>query len=665
MRDSWPRHILLPSDERFEVAAKDFKIQGAWSAQRVALTVGGVWGQAEIYLNGVEELHKIGTVKGDGTAQSLVVEPARFNFDGDNVLFIRMGPSSWQNQQVFGAWRGGGGSITGPLKLEVQPEVSFSWETMSVAYLADLEKIVLEMDVECPDGEAQDLWRMTGEFMRGDTVAARGEAQVQADRGSRQRVIMEIQAPEIELWSLEDPVLYNLCVRVGHEQGSVDSLLMPLGFSQPGMTEEGCWTLNGDVVTVKGVSLSAEEAAVLRSANEVDAYLTDMKEQGINVIYFMDSVDEYWLSAADRVGIGAWCELPVGLTASKDLPEEGDVAALLRMGQRHPSLLAWTVLKGGEPGRGERWDYLEMAADLAAPKAAYEIAYRAEDASLSAGLSSSRGSGRSSSRSSSRNLNTDSTGTSGAGVPEGHTLVASEKGLEGLWGEIAAAPMAESPVWPFEIIPAALCFGFLLFLEVMNLRTRGLPYTYLMTGTRLKRWADSACWMRWFTFVGGMGTLAGFCVHILLQIPMAASPWLGYPWDFLARVQGMPPYLLWVTLTVFFMVLRILQLGLAAPGFAHTPDPLKLACWLEQKCGWRWIAALGWVFVCFGGPLWLAMVLYIGLPLVWLPMRMKVYRRIDADMRFLWILPGGVAAVLLVLGVWYGKEVLYVWRILS
>ncbi|MDR2736572.1 MAG: hypothetical protein LBB49_03300, partial [Gracilibacteraceae bacterium] len=590
-----PRQILLPSDEGFAVAAKSFQIQSEWSAKRVALTIGGIRGRAEVYLNGADAAHQIGVVEGAGT-YSLSIESARFLYGQENILIIHMTQSAAMDKQIWGGRHEQLG-VTGALLLEALPEGSLSRHGMSAEYRAETQEIVLAVEVSCAQEQAGvgdvpgECW-LEGELIRGRTVEAKGNVPVRREGGGMcVSLPLTLQGQQIEMWSPEKPVLYDLTLFLKNSQGVVDSLQMPLGFARPGLARDGGWVLNGEAMAVRGVALTQEQAAVLQSANAIESYLGIQKEQGFNVVYLIDYINEYWLDAADLTGIGLWCELPVAMTASDKLPGDQDLEAMLSLGRRHPSLLAWTVLKGGETGNGTS-EYLDAAARLAVPRLTYDIAYRASAAAS-------------------------------GGRQDFRTLVVTANSLTGPWGEItaaadedirAAAANSEEAVnpgqpqsldlesrttdheprpWTWEKVAAPLCFVFLLFVEAANLRVRELSYTYLMTEKHLKRWTDAVGWMRFMTFMGGMAVAAALCLHAFLLIPGRGNPWLAYPWGFVERAQSMPLVLLWLTLGLVFVGMRLLQLGLASPGFRHSPDALKMVCWIEQRCNWRWIAALG------------------------------------------------------------------------
>ncbi|MCL1790630.1 MAG: hypothetical protein FWG40_04645 [Peptococcaceae bacterium] len=708
-----PRKILLPSDEGFVVAAKRFRIQGEWGAKRIALTIEGFWGQAEIYLNGADVAHKVGVIEGRGT-QYLLIEPARFLFDQENVLIIHITGSAETDNQVFGGWHRKQGMVTGQLILEALPEGSLSWQNMRVACREDVQEIVVEVDVGFVSRWASggisvndDLsdWWLEGELVLGRTIEAKGRVPVSRrngdgggnqsgvgdqeggsgqDGGDRQRVLLTLQAPQIVMWSPEKPVIYELMLFLKDHQGVVDSLQIPLGFAEPGVADDGGWTLNGEPMMVQGVALTRDQAAVLQSANAVERFLLSQKEQGVNVIYFIDYISEHWVCVADQVGIGVWCELPVVQRVSERLPSDRDLESVFLFGHRHPSLLAWTVLKGGETGTDDTNIYLEAAARLAAPCPTYEISYRIPGVDPGQVDTRQVDTGQVDTRQ-------VDTGQVDTRQRDFRTLVVTGGVLKGAWGEIAAATDADiqeavadadsqeavsakdvvgaiamergrdSQV--LETVAAPICFAFLLFVEVTNLRKREMSYTYLMTVTRLKRWADAVAWLRFMTFAGGMAVASALCIHAFLRIPLRANLWLAYPWDFLGQLQGMPIALLWLSLGLVFILLRLLQLGLASPGFRHSPDPLRMVCWLEQRCNWRFIAALGWVWAGWGGILWVAFVIYCAPVLVSLPTRWKVYRRMQVRKGFMWILPAGMAVGVIVFVVVHMRALVYFWRV--
>jgi len=67
------RPLTLPSSERFNVVAKRFQIPGEWSSRTMLVTLNGVQGHADVYLNGIEQGQKVGEFEGSGGADVLEI----------------------------------------------------------------------------------------------------------------------------------------------------------------------------------------------------------------------------------------------------------------------------------------------------------------------------------------------------------------------------------------------------------------------------------------------------------------------------------------------------------------------------------------------------------------------------------------------------------------
>ncbi len=183
---------------------------------------------------------------------------------------------------------------------------------------------------------------------------------------------------DIHLWSAEDPYLYELRIRLAHEDQTVEQTRISVGFRKFEM-KDGLMMLNGKRIVFRGVNRHEFDAksgrVISRELMEQDAKF--MKQHNINAVrtsHYPNS--SYWYELADRYGIylideanleshGSWQklgEISPEWNIPGSLPEWKDAVvdrarSMVERDKNHPSILIWSC--GNESYAGE--DILAMA----------------------------------------------------------------------------------------------------------------------------------------------------------------------------------------------------------------------------------------------------------------------------------------------------------------
>jgi len=153
---------------------------------------------------------------------------------------------------------------------------------------------------------------------------------------------LQLKFKDIKLWSVEEPNLYALEVRL---EGS-NSLLSNFGFKKFDC-KQGDFFLNDSIIKIQGIVYSQRRDAV------IEKDLKKIKELGFNAIRTGGApLDKEALDICDKLGILVFQEFPIcdeqsskmGLEAIKAIAPE-----IICEGANHPSLAVWVL--GSDNGR--------------------------------------------------------------------------------------------------------------------------------------------------------------------------------------------------------------------------------------------------------------------------------------------------------------------------
>jgi|GEM_PF-615812 len=626
------RPLTLPSSERFTVVAKRFRIPGEWSSRTMLLTFNGVQGHANVYLNGIEQTQKVGEFEGSGGADVLEIPAHVFRYGEDNILVVELAASSGQRAMFLGSAWPKSGNITGNILIEAVVETTFTPPLMSVEWKDNTAQVTVKTDIQHRGFSQEGPWTIYGVISDGSAGVAEQTLtlQPQADT-SHQLVTLTFTIPDARRWDVKTPFLYQLHLTVTNSKGDRDDLALPLGLRALALSS-GKWVLNDQVIPIKGIALTPQAEYQLRHVGQVEAWLKSEQQKGINLIYFIGQPpDELWLQTADRLGMGLWAELPVELIPTRRLPHTEIFQQMESEKMLHPSLWAWTVGKG-LAGDTLTQTYFQQAAKSVQPDLAFAL-------KTFPGLST--------------------------GLSEEQSLYVQGNRIQGAWGQVAVENPSTSIVsWVKEPVLAGSWALLMIVVAWMNICS--LTWRYKDIGEKKPKRRLRSAW-----FWGGLfvivreGMLAGMVTSGIFRIPVHLSPWFSHLWPGIELLQAQSPWLIWAMLGVLFMLIRLIQVGVAAPHLPDDPHPIGLLYWLERRYRFAVLSAIGWAMLPWGVPLYVPILGYVILVLLFFPIRVRDIRRIGGKYRsFLWV-PGIIAGIVVVWGLFHFLDWIYLWQMLK
>ncbi|KJR45706.1 Beta-galactosidase [Desulfosporosinus sp. I2] len=624
--------ITLPSSERFRVVAKRVRIPGEWSSRTMLLTMNSVQGHASVYLNGISSSQKIGEFEGSGGADEIEIPAKAFRYGEDNILIIELAGSAGQRATFLGSAWPRSGRITGDFRLNAVVETTIMPPQVRVAWTGTTAQITVESSLQLRGFSQDGPWTVNGVLSDGSAGVAEQTITLEPqEKVDNRPVTLTFSVPDARRWTLEDPYLYQLHLTVTNSKADMDDLALPIGLRTIAFSA-GKWVLNDQVIPIMGKALMPQDEYKLRHTEQVEAWLRSERQKGVNLIYFIgQSPDELWLQAADRVGMGLWAELPVELIPSHRLPQPIVFRKNIKEKMLHPSLWAWTVGKGLDSDNLAK-TYLQQAVKEVQPNLAFAL---------------------------------ETTHHSISDFSEEQLLVIQGNNLQGDWGQVTVeTPSLPRVLWVNEAIAAGVWALLMFYLAWMNLRSTIWRYKEIGEKKPKRRLRRAWLWDGLFVFARE-GMLAGLVTSGIFRIPIHISPWFSHLWPRIELVQAQSPWLVWEMLTVLFMLIRLLQVGVVSPHMPDAPHAVGLVYWLERRYRWAVFIAIGWASFPWGVPFYFPILGYTALVILFLPIRVRDIHRVGGHyLPFLWV-PGIMAGSVLVWASFYVGDWIYLWHMLS
>ncbi len=625
------RSLSLPSSERFTVVAKRLRVPGEWSSRTMLLTFNGVYGHANVYLNGIGSGQKVGEFEGSGGVDGLEIPAKAFRYGEDNILVVELAGSAEQRAMLLGSAWPKSGYITGGIQLEAVVETTLALPQVNVSWNQTTAQVTVKADLMHHGFSQEGPWTVYGMLSDGSSGVAEQTLTVQAQEDSdRQPVTLTFSIPDARRWTMQTPFLYQLNLTVTNSKGDLDELALPVGLRSISL-KAGKLVLNDQVVPIQGEALTPQEEYRLRHDGQLESWLQSQRKNGINLIYFIGQIpDDLWLQAADRVGMGLWAELPVELIPSSRLPQPGAFQKTVAEKMLHPSLWAWTVGKGLDTDPLAQ-TYFQQSTKVVQPDLAFAL--RTSPAVLT-GLS-----------------------------PEQSLYIQGNK-IQGAWGQVSVEkPLPPKVSWLKEPMVAETWALLMIFLVWMNIRSVTWRYKEICS-RKPKRQVRRAWFWDGVLVLAREGMLAGLITSGIFRIPIHYSPWFSHLWPGIEVIQAQSPWLIWAMLGVLFMLIRLLQVGVVAPHMPDAPHVVGLVYWLERRYLFAVIIAIGWALLPWGLPIYIPILGYIVLVSLFLPIRIRDIRRVGGHyLPFFWV-PGVLAGILFVWVSFHVADWFYLWHML-
>ncbi|HUB81596.1 MAG TPA: glycoside hydrolase family 2 TIM barrel-domain containing protein [Bryobacteraceae bacterium] len=321
---------------------RHFRALPEWQGKRVFLDFDGAMAAAKVTVNG----HAFVEYKGGYTPFHFELTP-HLKYGGDNVIAVELDSTERPDIPPFGGnidYLTFGG-IYRDVWLRVVPHTSIeNVYAKPVRPLSGDRALAVRCYLLGPLDRPATL---TVELRDGAKVLKTASATVSGPAEYHEISLESL--PEIELWSLSHPKLYDVAVRLKNADGSGDEYRTRAGFREARYTPSG-FMLNGEQVKLRGLNRHQTfpylGGAMPARVQRRDAWIL-RRELHCNIVrtsHYPQS--PAFLDACDELGLLVLEEIPgwqhIGDQAWQDLAVR-NVGAMIRRDWNHPSIVLWGV----------------------------------------------------------------------------------------------------------------------------------------------------------------------------------------------------------------------------------------------------------------------------------------------------------------------------------
>ena len=187
-------------------------------------------------------------------------------------------------------------------------------------------------------------------------------AYVSVDGGTNE--VQRFSFPDRELWSPENPRLYEIDVVIA-QRGGKDVVRKTFGFRKAEFREDGFY-LNGVKRTIRGVNMHSDLDgcgwAVPKGRRAKDiAMVKELGADGLRAAHYPHDDETY--AECDRQGLLVWCEYPnLGYFTPTEAYRRNAMQGIREMVAQlgaHPSIIAWSVSNEYIAGKKSPAEWLE------------------------------------------------------------------------------------------------------------------------------------------------------------------------------------------------------------------------------------------------------------------------------------------------------------------
>ncbi len=333
--------------------AKILNIPAEWKDKKVYIHFEGANQETDVYINH----QKVGSHAGGYTAFRYDLTPY-LNLDDKNLLTVRVNNAHNDNIPPLRADFTFYGGIYRNVRLIATENVHFDMDNhASDGVFIQTDHISREQAAISLSGQLtndhskkQDILLETILTDRQQNMVAVHTQQVTIPAGENIDFRTdEISIKDPELWSPDEPHLYNVIVRIrdkGKGTGVLDELILPLGLRWFGFDEQNRFLLNGAPLKLIGTNRHQDLPGKGNALSDADHRndFRSIKELGFNFVrlaHYPQAPEVYRM--CDQLGLLVWSEIPVvnRITQTQDFTDNclDMQREHIRQTRNHPSMV--------------------------------------------------------------------------------------------------------------------------------------------------------------------------------------------------------------------------------------------------------------------------------------------------------------------------------------
>lgn len=327
--------------------------------QKVYLYFEGVYNRSEVFLNG----HSLGE-RPNGYISFMYDATPYIQYGEENVIAVRVDHSQYADSR----WYTGSGIYRDVWVVYANPVHISQWGVYAYPEkVRNRYQLNVEVDIDNEETSNAALTVVNELYSPAGKLVAKDSKKIVAAPGKENKLKTTLRVNNPELWSLDDPNLYELKTTVLRGNNVTDQTTTRTGFRTYTFDPNKGFALNGEWMKVKGVCIH-HDAGVLGAAVPREVWkrrLQTLKEIGVNAVrtsHNPQATDLYEL--CDEMGIlvlnemydewvfpkrkwlEGWNVGTPGFQGSYDIFKEWseiDLADLIRRDRNHISVFAWSI----------------------------------------------------------------------------------------------------------------------------------------------------------------------------------------------------------------------------------------------------------------------------------------------------------------------------------
>ena len=327
---------------------KTFTVPADWKGKSISVYFGGVYMSSEVFING----KSLGVYPYGYSSFSYDLTPY-LTYGKENTIAVRVDNS----KQVNSRWYSGSG-IYRHVWLTMTNNVHVArWGTAIATPKVSAKEATVEVStvVKNETDKPQHV-RVKAELLTANgKKAGNGYIDIDVAAASEKEVKQTIRVTKPNLWTPENPNLYNCQIQVISGNNVVDNVTTKFGIRSIEFTAQNGFKLNGITVKINGGCVHHDNgclgAAAYDRAEERKVEL--LKAAGFNLVRTSHNPpSEAFLDACDRLGLLVIDESFDGWRTKKtefdyslyfDKWWEKDIAAMVKRDRNHPSIIMWST----------------------------------------------------------------------------------------------------------------------------------------------------------------------------------------------------------------------------------------------------------------------------------------------------------------------------------
>ena len=341
---------------------KVFKVPVSYKEKNISVLFDGIFHQSDVYINGKHlgfRPYGFCSIEYDLTPY--------INIGGENVIAVRVDCTGGRARWYAGAgiYRHAWLQVTNPVHVD-------TYGTYITTPSVEVAKAGIEIVTTVVNNEQRDQVVTISQIVKnaqGKEVAKSGSEKVTVATGQKIDVKQNFSLNSPKLWSISEPVLYQMETTVKSGSKVVDVYTTPFGVRTVEFNKDKGFFLNGEYVKLQGVCLHFDAGclgtAVPDRSNE--RKLEILKEYGVNAIraghhqppaefldicdrmgfIFIDEAFDKWKSGYYEKYFDEWWQR--------------DMENMILRDRNHPSVVLWSI--GNE--LQEAWDESDIGVERA------------------------------------------------------------------------------------------------------------------------------------------------------------------------------------------------------------------------------------------------------------------------------------------------------------